>query len=137
MSEIQLFLLPVFLQVALTVFVLLVMGARRRVAFKAGTVGKDAMLNDRSWPADVLKASNNYKNQFELPVLFYAACAFIIALYAISPLQIVFAWVFVLARYIHTSTHLWANRLSVRFLSFFTSFVAVTCMWVTLAVRIF
>lgn len=137
MNEIQFFMLPVFLQVALTFYVLLMMGVRRRAAFDAGEVGNDAMLNDRAWPADVLKASNNYKNQFELPVLFYAACAMIIAMYAITPLQIVFAWVFVLARYAHTSTHLWANRLSVRFLSFFTSFVAVAAMWVTLALRVF
>ena len=137
MSEIKLFLLPVFMQVILTIYVLLVMGARRRVAFKAGKVGRDAMLNDRSWPADVLKASNNYQNQFEIPVLFYAASAIIVAASAVNTAQIVMAWLFIAARIVHTTTHLGANTLSVRFVSFFVSLIAAACMWAILAVRVF
>jgi hypothetical protein len=137
LNDLQLFLLPAFLQVALTISVLLVLGARRRAAFTARKVGKDAMLNDRAWPDDVLKASNNYKSQFELPVLFFAASTLIVAMYAITPSQILFAWVFIFARVAHTAAHLWKNTLSVRFLSFFTSLTAVTSMWVFLAARVF
>ena len=70
------------MQAFLTVAVLLLMAARRRRAFAAGKVGGDAMLNDRSWPDDVLKASNNYRSQFEIPVLFFAAVAVALAHHA-------------------------------------------------------
>ncbi|MEM7633994.1 MAG: MAPEG family protein [Pseudomonadota bacterium] len=133
----QLLVLAAFAQVMLTVVVLLVLGARRRVAYKAGKVGREAMLDDRVWPSFVLKASNNYKNQFEIPVLFFAVVATALAVKAATPLFVWLAWGFVAARIVHSICHCGSNRLPVRFVSFFASVIAVTIMWAMLAAHVF
>lgn len=132
-SNPQLLVLAASAQALLTIAVLLVLGARRRTAYKAGKVGKDAMLNDRVWPPYVLQASNNYKNQFEIPVLFFAAVATALAIQAATMVFVWLAWGFVAARIVHSICHCGSNRLSVRFISFFASVIAVTVMWALLA----
>jgi hypothetical protein len=45
-------------------------------AVKAGEVRlKDIALDSSRWPERLRKLANNYQNQFELPVLFYALVA--------------------------------------------------------------
>lgn len=129
----QLLVLAASAQALLTLVVLLVLGARRRTAYKAGKVGKEAMLNDRVWPPYVLQASNNYKNQFEIPVLFFAAVATALAIQAASVVFVWLAWGFVAARIVHSICHCESNKLPVRFTSFFASVIAVTIMWALLA----
>ncbi len=133
----QLLVLAATAQALLTVVVLLVLGARRRTAYKAGKVGREAMLDDRVWPSHVMKASNNYKNQFEIPVLFFAAVATALAVQATTAVFVWLAWGFVAARIVHSLCHCGSNRLPVRFASFFASVFAVTGMWVMLAAHAF
>ncbi len=132
-SNPQLLVLAASVQALLTIVVLLVLGARRRTAFKAGEHGKDALLNDRAWPSNVLQVSNNYKSQFEIPVLFFAAVAMALAIQAASVVFVWLAWGFVAARIVHSICHCGPNRLPVRFTSFFASVIAVTIMWALLA----
>lgn len=136
-SNPQLLVLAACAQALLTIVVLLVLGARRRVAYKAGKVGREAMLDDRVWPKHVIKASNNYKNQFEIPVLFFAAVATALAIQAASAVFVWLAWGFVAARIVHSVCHCGSNRLPLRFTSFFTSVFAVTVMWIMLATHAF
>lgn len=137
MTNPQLLVLAACVQAFLTIVVLLVLGARRRIAFKAGTHGKDALLNDRAWPVEVLQASNNYKNQFEIPVLFFSAVATALAIQAVTVVFVWLAWGFVAARIVHSICHCRSNRLSVRFSCFFVSVIAVTIMWAMLASHVF
>ncbi len=137
MTNPQLLVLAACAQALLTIIVLLVLGARRRTAYKAGKVGREAMLDDRAWPSHVLKASNNYKNQFEIPLLFFAAVATALAINAVSVVFVWLAWGFVLARIVHSICHCGSNRLPVRFCSFFASVFAVTIMWAMLAAHVF
>lgn len=137
MTNPQLLVLAASSQVLLTIFVLLLLGARRGRAFKANTHGSDALLNDRAWPTDVLQVSNNYKSQFEMPVLFFAAIATAIAIHAATVVLVWLAWAFVAARLVHSVCHCGSNRLPVRFASFFTSVVTVTIMWAMLAAHVF
>lgn len=136
-SHPQLLVLAACAQVLLTIVVLMVLGARRRTAYKAGKVDEEAMLDDRVWPPYVMKASNNYKNQFEIPVLFFAAVATALAIQAVSVMFVWLAWGFVAARIVHSVCHCGSNRLPVRFTSFLTSVFAVTVMWLMLAVDTF
>ena len=63
---------PVLAQVFLTLAMFIFLGARKARAVKAGQVNrKQAALDNRVWPEDVLKVANNIANQFEVPVLFY------------------------------------------------------------------
>ena len=129
----QLLVLAASAQALLTIVVLLVLGARRRTAYKAGKVGREAMLDDRVWPPYVLQASNNYKNQFEIPVLFFAAVATALAVQLATVVFVWLAWGFVAARIVHSICHCGSNKLPVRFVSFFASVIAVTVMWAMLA----
>ena len=129
-------ILAAAMQAFLTVGVLLLMAARRRRAFAAGKVGADAMLNDRSWPDDVLKASNNYKSQFEIPVLFFAAIAVALATGMTSTAFTVLCWLFVAARIVHSIVHCGPNVLAPRFASFLVSVIAVSGLWLIITKRI-
>jgi hypothetical protein len=123
-------------QALLTIAVLSLLGWRRYQAFHAGQVGEDAIVNDRSWPPGVIKASNNYKNQFELPVLFYAAIAIALAT-GITPASFVWmAWIFVVARIVHFIVHCWPNILAPRFVTFMISVFSVTGMWALISWRL-
>src|SRR5690554_6380512 len=63
---------PVLAQILLTLVMFIVFGARKAKAVKAGRVNrKEAALDNRVWPEDVVKVSNNIANQFEYQVLFY------------------------------------------------------------------
>ena len=133
----ELLVLAASAQAFLTIVVLLVLGARRRAAYKAGKVGREAMLDDRVWPSHVLQASNNYKNQFEVPVLFFAAVATALAIQAATVMFVWLAWGFVAARTVHSVSHCGSNKLPVRFTGFLASVIAVTIMWAMLAAHVF
>ena len=73
------FLLPVFVQVFLT-FALLLRTAMGRIAsFRSGEVKpQDIALGEPGWPKKITQYGNAFKNQLELPVLFYVLIAFIL-----------------------------------------------------------
>ena len=118
MTPVQWLLLPVFGHVALTTVVLLTLAWRRRIAFKAGGVDRRALIDDRQWPDAVLKVSNNYKSQFEWPVMFHAACLLALQIGNPGTAFTALAWGFLAARIWHTVNHITVNRLPGRFLAF-------------------
>ncbi len=129
-------ILPVFAQVLLTIGVLFVMGSRRRSALVSKTTRlKDIALGQDAWPEDAMKASNNYKNQFEIPVLFFAACAFALITKSVDYWMMFWAIVFVVSRLVHAGIHLGANPVMPRAYAFFASAIAVLVMWITIFVR--
>ena len=75
------FLLPVFVLVFMTL-ILLVMTAVRRVSnLRSGEVrADDIALGQPGWPEKTTQYGNAFKNQLELPVLFYVLIAFILTL---------------------------------------------------------
>lgn len=137
MTALQWLFLAVFLQVLLAFSVLMLLATRRRAAFKAGEVGRRAIIDDREWPDSVLKVSNNYKSQFEWPIVFYAVAALVVAMGAVTKAQSVLAIAFVLSRFWHTINQVGANRLPGRFLAFLAGVIIVMVMWVLLAIHVF
>ena len=72
-------LYPVFVQVFLTVVVLASMAVARARAVKTMDRQRgnpDLAMGRVVWPDDAAKRAANFRNQFELPVLFYAVVAF-------------------------------------------------------------
>ncbi len=129
-------ILPVFVQVLLTIGVLFVMGTRRRTALVSKTTRlKDIALGQDAWPADATKASNNYKNQFEIPVLFFAACAFALITKTVDFWLMLWAIVFVVSRIVHAGIHLGGNPVMLRAYIFFVGPIAILVMWITIVVR--
>ena len=129
-------ILPVFVQVLLMFAVLVVMGSRRRTALVSKSIRlKDIALGQDVWPEDATKAANNYKNQFEIPVLFFAACAFALITKSVDFWMMFWAIVFVASRVVHAAIHLGANPVMPRAYAFLVSVIAVMVMWITIFVR--
>ncbi len=122
---------PVIAQVFLTLAMFIVLGARKAVAVKAGSVDRhQAALDNRVWPIEVLKVSNNIANQFEIPVLFYVLCLVLYSLNAAGPVAVVLAWLFVVSRYAHAYVHIGSNYVPVRMRLFMISCVVLLAMMV-------
>jgi hypothetical protein len=128
---------PAYAQVILTLGVLIAMGMARQASLKAKrkTLDDVAMNRPDDWDEQATKAANCFKNQFEMPVLFFAAVAMALALKVVDPVLVAFAWLFVAARAIQIGIHLGPNVVAWRGLAYIVGVAAVLAMWVLLAVR--
>jgi hypothetical protein len=132
-------LYPVFVQVLLTVIVyFLLLTARARAIGAAGRKRGtgDIAMGRYAWPEDAEKRAHNQRNQFELPVLFYAATAFALILGAVDLPMVVLAWAFVASRTAHAAIHIGPNRVRWRGPAFILGFLIVTAMWVSLFLHV-
>jgi len=120
---------PVLAQVFLTLAMFILLGARKAKAVKAGQVNRQqAALDNRVWPKDVVKVSNNIANQFEVPVLFYVLCLVLHSLHAVGTAAVVLAWFFVVSRYAHAYVHVYSNYVPVRMRLFMVGCVVLLAM---------
>jgi hypothetical protein len=136
MAELDL-LLPVFVQVGLTLALMLWMaylrtnGVRRREVRIA-----DIALGQSNWPEKTTKVANAYHNQFELPVLFYVLVILVLLKGQVTLALVVLAWVFVAARIVHAAIHTGTNYVPRRFQAFVVSVLALVAMWLLFALQV-
>ena len=138
MSQVDI-MYPVFVQVLLTIMVygmLAVARARAVRGMDRQRGNPDLAMGRVSWPDDAVKRSNNQRNQFELPVLFYAVAAFALILKGADTLMIVLAWLFVLTRMIHAAIHIGPNKVRWRSPSFALGLLIVAVMWIKLLLHV-
>jgi hypothetical protein len=137
-SDVQLLLLPAFVHVALVFYVGVRMGRARFRAARAGRVKvRDVAVDGSKWPDDVKKFSNNYANQFEVPVLYYAALGLMAATGLADMVAVVLSWVFVASRVVHSVIHTGRNVVIRRFQVFLLGFVTVLLMWAWFGLRLY
>jgi hypothetical protein len=130
-------LAPVFVQVAFTFALLFWMGRSRLVALRAKEVKvSDVSLGERVWPPRILQISNAYHNQFELPVLFYAAVAFALITRQAGFVFVILSWLYVLTRLVHAYIYTTSNVLRWRFSVFLVGALVLLALWILLAVQI-
>ena len=127
---------PVLAQVLLTYVVYLTVSARRIGAIKAGTAKVSDFKVPSIEPEPSATAARNLSNQFELPVLFFAACISLFVTGAAGLAALVAAWAFVLARVAHAYIHLTSNRVRIRRSLFIVSLGINLVQWLLLAVHI-
>jgi hypothetical protein len=127
---------PLLTQVFWTFVVYILLGVRRQKAFAGGVRRREIALDDGKWPDEARKVSNNLRNQFESPVLFYVLCG--VATYlGITPIGMtILAWVYVASRVVHTFVHTGANVVNVRGLVFAIGATALFIMWVVIVFRL-
>ena len=96
---------PVLIQILIPIAGFMLLGIRKARAMKSGNVDmtKTALDND-AWPDYVLMVSNNIRNQFQVPVLFFVLCFVFHSLNAVSTTVLYLAWAFVISRIIHYLT---------------------------------
>lgn len=127
---------PVFLQVFATFGLYVFMSRSRVAAVKAGQVKASDYKYVENEPEALRNITRAISNQFESPVLFYAACiiAYITATANIYVLAL--AWAFALAKLAHLFVHATANRLRYRRPAFLIAFFALVLLWIALAVSL-
>ena len=134
---IQMVLLPVFVQVALTFALLFWMASVRTASIRRGeTKMRDMALGQPAWPARVTQISNCYHSQFQLPLLFYVLVILAWITRQADLIFVVMAWIFVLARIAHAYVHTTSNHVPTRFNVFAVGVIVLLIMWIIFAVRI-
>ncbi len=131
-------LLPMVAQMLLTVGVLVRLGIAKKSAFLAGLVDRDRFgLHEDAWPDSVIQISNNLRNQFELPVLFYALCITLFVLNAGGWLAIALATIFVATRCFHAAIHLGGNVVPKRRQMFIYGLLSIAGLLILCLIAIF
>lgn len=112
---------------------LLTMG--RRIAYMmthdidAQEVATPQQLQERI-PAHVHKASNNLKNLFELPVIFYALTLLLYVTKHVDSVHVGAAWAFFGFRALHSAVHCTFNNVNARFATYLLSSIALWTMMI-------
>jgi hypothetical protein len=109
---------PFFAQMLLTLVVWVYMYARR-IPFIVSLQLKPDQLTPaelaRLSPPAVSNPSDNLKNLFEIPTLFYALALYLFVTQRVDGVYMAAAWVFVVFRVLHSLMHCTANIIIVRF----------------------
>ncbi len=115
----EMILQPVLAMIVLTAIVWVYLYARRIPAMKkAGKPVQAYTIPERAsefLPEEVNFAANNFKNLFELPVLFYALCLFFYVTGQVDAVSVTAAWIFVGFRVLHSVIHCTFNIVMLRF----------------------
>jgi len=80
-----------------------------------------------------MRASDNFENLFEMPVLFYVACLTIFVSGLTDMTYVVMAWIYVLARAHHSFIHCTYNKVLHRFYVYFFSCILLGTIWARIA----
>jgi hypothetical protein len=136
--SVQMVLLPVFVQVALTFALLVWMASARTTSVKRGeTKMRDIALGEPAWPARPTQIANSYHSQFQAPLLFYVVVVLALLTKTADLVFVVLAWIFVIARLAHAYIHTGSNHVPTRFRAFAIGVFALLAMWIWVAVKIF
>ena len=131
-------LLPCAAMVFVTLAVWLKLYADRLAEMRELGIDPQSVRNSAVNPG-VLKrveSSDNFKNLFEIPVLFYALVACLAAADMVTPFFVVGAWAFVALRALHSFIHCTYNRVIHRFYAYAAGAVLVFAMWGVFAFRL-
>ena len=122
---------PVVSLVALTFAVLLTTAVVRNLAVFRGTASahyyRDYVTEH---PGEKLeRPARAFNNLLQVPMLFYAACALMIASGVVDEVQVTLAWLYVLLRAVHAFAYILWNRLAYRFALFAASTLVLSVLW--------
>lgn len=133
----KLLVLAIACQVFLAIGILVLMGAERVPRVMSGEIAiKDIAVERDAYPLRARLLSNNFDNQFQLPVLFYIAA--LLALFATAPgwVDVILAWLFVASRYVHAAIHVTTNRVHRRFAAYTAGLAVLGIFWLWLVLRL-
>ena len=88
-------------------------------------------------PPGVSNPSDNLKNLFELPTIFYAAALYLYVTQQVDGWYMVAAWVFFAFRVLHSAVHCTFNFVPLRFWLYAISALALWFMVLRIALRVF
>lgn len=109
---------PFFGMIALTAVVWFYMYSKRLPFIRRNRFNPDEISPDefnRLSPVEVRNPSDNLKNLFEIPVIFYALCLYLYVTEQVDTSYVAAAWVFFGFRAAHSAVHCLTNRVMLRF----------------------
>jgi hypothetical protein len=133
---IQAVLLPLFVEVLLTLGLLLWLAPLRGRAFHEGLNPDDIALRQPNWPVQATKVGNAFSNQFELPVLFYVLTILVIITQQANLLFVVLAWIFVAFRLLHAYVQTGSNIVMRRGNLYGVGALVLMAMWIIFMIEI-
>ena len=128
--------LPALAMVVLTIAVWLRMYATRIGEMKRERIHPQAVATSAQMAARLsdTRAADNFRNLFELPVLFYLALV-VAAMTAQTGVAVLsLAWSFVALRVLHSWIHCTYNKVMHRFKAYLAGGVVLWALWAVLAV---
>jgi hypothetical protein len=130
---------PVFAMFLLTAAVLLRLASLRLMAVRKGQVRLSwyRFYRGESGESDrMIFTSRNYINLFEMPVLFYTGVILVYVTDMVDMTFVILAWLYVLARCVHSAIHVTSNRVPWRFNAFLISNLFLLALWGRLAFQL-
>jgi hypothetical protein len=79
-------------------------------------------------------ASNNFRNLFEMPVLFFVVVLLLLGTRQADYAQVVLAWAYVGFRALHSLIHIGPKNVRTRFMVYLASCAILSAMWIGLFV---
>ena len=137
----DLILQPMVVMMLLTASIWLVLFAKRIPAMRAAKLPTQTYTTpDKTvelLPESVSYPSNNLKNLFELPVLFYVICLLLYVTNNVDGIDVAAAWSFVAFRALHSLVHITINIVMVRFLCYLVASIALWLLLIRAAIDVF
>lgn len=127
---------PVFAMAALTFAVWLRLYVERFGQLRRGRIRPQSVATSAQMAAALqdTRAADNFRNLFELPVLFYAAVFVAHATGQTGTLVLSLCWLFVLSRVVHSAIHCTVNVVKLRFLAYLVGGLLLWMLWAVLAI---
>jgi hypothetical protein len=136
--EAKLILWPLFAMFLLVVSVAATMFRRRVSFYKTNRVHpqKTATSAEMANTITDTRAPDNFRNLFEVPVLFYVAVLVVFVSGMYSTAFLLLAWGYVAARAAHSYIQCTSNVVMHRFYAFVTSCTVLSIMWLMIAYQL-
>ena len=130
--------LPCAAMVGLTALVWLKLYADRLGEMRARRIDPQALATARAAAGELAKtgAADNFRNLFEVPVLFYLLCVALVLNGGSTPGFVSAAWASVALRGLHSLIHVTYNRVVHRFLVYAASTLLLFGMWAAFVAKI-
>ncbi len=122
----------------LTVFVSVRMYNKRVTEMKEKKIHPQSVADSVQVGAKLVTvhAADNYKNLFEMPVLFYLLCVLVLQTGVADLALILGVWLYVVLRYVHSYVHCTYNKVIHRFSAFVASGAVLFALWLYFVFRI-
>ncbi len=130
--------LPCSAMVLVTALVWIKLYADRLGEIRGKRINPQSLATARAAAGKLEKsqAADNFRNLFEVPVLFYVLCIAIAINGGSTAGYVAAAWAFVFLRALHSLIHVTYNRVMHRFVVYAASTVLLFGMWISFFLRI-
>lgn len=131
-------LLPAIAMVAVTAVVWVRLYVQRIREMRRRRITPDELATSRQAATTLLEtsAADNFRNLFEVPVLFYVLCLALYATHLGGVFLVGGCWLFVALRAVHSAIQCTYNKVIHRFYVYFVSTVLLFVLWAWSAVEL-